>query len=83
VARTALFRVEADGSLTILSVELDPDLVTNIVVQTAHDEASAFVNTFSPLLQHCWDATTIFGYYISPIPRTLSLPGHKIHTRDV
>ena len=47
--------MEADGSLTVLSVELDPDLVTNIVVQTARDEASAFVNTFSPLI------TTLLG----------------------
>ena len=73
-----------DMIVCLVSVELDPNLVTNIVVQTAQDETSAFVNTFSRLI------TTLLGgnndlrvriYLLCP--RTLSQPAHKIDTRCI
>ena len=74
-----------DMIVCLVSVELDPNLVTNIVVQTAQDKTSAFVSTFSPLI-----ITTLLGCNNDLrvrihllCPRTLSLPAHKMHTRCI
>jgi len=47
---TGLYLVNADGSLTILSATIDPDSVTNVLVQTYRDQASALVNNFCPFI---------------------------------
>jgi len=50
VVTTGLYRVNEDGSFSIIDATMDPQSVTNVLVKTYRDRASALINNFCPFI---------------------------------